>query len=352
MITGGGIVTITMWPLVVDTTFTAGTRTAGPVVNAGKPEAASLLPLDWDVTWTIKQGLTGNGLTDLVKAQKIIDSAAGNALLLKSAPQTMVREGAGTGTWSAAVLNGNVITWPIREYTSGFKKIGTNGSVNFKMEYVPFNLTGAGEWSGISKSAFDRSKGGPVWIIRNGVNDLAQDGDTDFTRIHNIGNPGMETANGNGAVRYEIAAKKPANGSTLVIKDGVFVGPVSSTTPDIAFVTEGYKDKAEVYYMVVPVGTNPADNSAYELLDTVEKGRHREKITVPSANGDYDVYVILFKDGEVSEPLIINTARGGADVDWIWGDDDEPPLGIDWIWGTDDEPPLGIGWNWGTDDES
>jgi hypothetical protein len=33
------------------------------------------------------------------------------------------------------------------------------------------------------------------------------------------------------------------------------------------------------------------------------------------------VYVIVFKDGEVSDPLIINTAEGGEDVDWIWGDE-------------------------------
>jgi hypothetical protein len=345
LITGNGKVTMTMWPIVVDTTFTSGIRTAGPVVNMGKPEAASLLPVDWDVTWTLKRGLTGNGLMDLVNAQKIPDSAAGDALLLKSTPQTMVREGTVAGTWSDAVLNGNVITRSIKEYTSGFKKIGTKGSVNFKMEYVPFNLTGAGEWSGAGTSAFDLRKGGPVWIIRNGVNDLAQDGDTDFNRFHNIGNAGMESANGNGAVRFEIAAKKPGGpgGSTLVVKDGVFLGPVSSTTPEIAFTTEGHEGKAEIYYAVVPAGTKAPDNSAYELLNTVEKGYHREKITVPAANGDYDVHVILFKDGDVSASLIINTAKGGADVDWIWGDKPHVRLyvksdGLDTNWGDKAHP--------------
>jgi hypothetical protein len=32
-------------------------------------------------------------------------------------------------------------------------------------------------------------------------------------------------------------------------------------------------------------------------------------------SGEYDVYVVLFKGGKVSEPVKINTAKGGQDVD-------------------------------------
>jgi hypothetical protein len=130
----------------------------------------------------------------------------------------------------------------------------------------------------------------------------------------------MDAANGNGAVRFSIAPKTPAGGSTLVVEDGVFVGPSGTITPEITFTTDGYEDDAEVYYAVVPKGDTP-DISDYELLDTVEAGDQRETVTVPLANGDYDIYVIVYKDGEVSEPLIINTTEGGGGVDWEWGDE-------------------------------
>jgi hypothetical protein len=164
-----------------------------------------------------------------------------------------------------------------------------------------------------------------VWIIRNGVNDLAQDGNTDFNSFHNItgkaGTIATPNANGNGAVRYKVTAKTPAEGSTLVVKDGTFIGPSTSTTPEISFTTDGYKDKAEVYYAVIPKGGKAPESSAYKLLDTVAKGKQRERVEVPKANGDYDIYVILHKDGDVSAPHIINTAKGGGSIDWIWGDE-------------------------------
>jgi hypothetical protein len=88
-----------------------------------------------------------------------------------------------------------------------------------------------------------------VWIIRNGVNDAAQNEETDFT----IENPGIgEETNWNGAVRYEIAAKTPTDGSELEIRDGKFLGPADSNIPDITFTTDGYDETAEVYYAVVP----------------------------------------------------------------------------------------------------
>jgi hypothetical protein len=119
-----------MWPIVVDTAFTSGAVTIGPEVSTGKPEAISLLPINWDVKWSIQRGLGGNGLSDLVKAQKIPVPTAGDVLLLKSA-QTLVRSG--SESWNGAPLSGNVITRSIGAYTSGFGKIGITGSVNFKL---------------------------------------------------------------------------------------------------------------------------------------------------------------------------------------------------------------------------
>jgi hypothetical protein len=126
-VTGSGKVTVTMWPVVVDTVFSTDTLTAQPVVNTGKPEAVSLYPLDWNVTWTIKRGLTGNGLTDLVRAQKIPSPSAGDDLLLRSTPQTLAREGTEAEEWEEAVLTGNTLTRSIEAYTSGFYRIGKTG---------------------------------------------------------------------------------------------------------------------------------------------------------------------------------------------------------------------------------
>ncbi|MDR0387682.1 MAG: right-handed parallel beta-helix repeat-containing protein [Treponema sp.] len=338
-VTGSGTVTVTMWPLVVDTVFTVpGNRTAVPEIKSGKPEKVILLPLNWDVTWTIKRGLSkiGDGLADLITAQQKIPAFKNENDLQLRSTQTMVRQGDEDRPWTDATLNGNVITLSMGAYTDGFTKIGTRGSVNFKMEYVPFNLTDVSAWSGVNETdtAFNISAGGPVWIIRNGVNDEAQDVKTDFNSFHHPDLKENETlategANGNGAVRFSVAVKTPAGGSNLVIKDGVFVGPSDPeepNKPDITFTTEGYTGVADVYYTVVEKAKDgeeqkAPDYSNYVLLDTVPKGDQRETVTVRPNNGNYDIYVIIYKDGEVSEALVIDTAAGGGSVDWNWGDD-------------------------------
>jgi hypothetical protein len=329
-ITGSGKITVTMWPIIVDTTFTSEGQTAALTVNAGKPGTVSLTPVDWDVTWTIKRALLGNssGLADLVNAQKI--TGAGDTLQLNDVPQT-IAGGTWTNVGTTPTLSGNVITRSIGSYTNGFGKIGTTGSVNFRLEYVPFNLIESGAWSIVHETdtAFDLSERGPVWIIRNGVNDLAQTDTTDFNSFRHI--PGQNetittpNANGNGAVRFRVAPKTPeSGGSTLVVKDGGFLGP--KTTPKITFTTDGYNGTAAVYYAAVPHvegnTVSPPDYSAYTLLNNAVRAREKreETITVPDANKNYYIYVIAYKDEEVSNPLIINTMEGGLTGDWIWGD--------------------------------
>ncbi|MDR2743319.1 MAG: exo-alpha-sialidase, partial [Treponema sp.] len=292
---GSETITVVMWPIVVDTVFSANDRnlTVAPVITNGNPVAVTLYPIDWDVLWTINRGATGNGFTDLI----------GRTTPLSNPD---------------ASLTGKIITQPIGTYTSGFTKIGTVGSVNFKLEYKPFTTDA---WStvnnnNIKSDFFNLIEGGPVWIIRNGVNDEPQNESTNFTRFGNEVN-----YNGNGAVRFVIAPKTPDDGSELEISNGVFVGPSTSTTPDITFTTDGYEDSAEVYYAVVEKGHTP-DYSDYKPLgedNTVEEGDHRETIELDTANGDYDVYVIIYKDGEVSDPIIINTKEGGLDTDYEWG---------------------------------
>ncbi|MDR0388215.1 MAG: hypothetical protein LBH57_09300 [Treponema sp.] len=273
------------------------------------------MPVDWNVTWAITRGTSreSNGLKDLLSARRD-SSPLGVPTIRVRVPGNAITPESGSGT-----LEGNMVTGPIGTYTNGFAKIGTTGAVNFEMKYVPFNLTGEGPWETVELgSAFTEGEV-PVWIIRNGVNDLAQDEHTTFSTGSWNG-----TANGNGAVRFSIAAKTSTGDDKLVVKDGKFLGPSDSPTPEIAFTTGGYEvnEEAEVYYAVVPKGDTP-DISDYELLDTVEAGDQEETISLDLAQvgEDCDVYVIVYKDGEVSEPLIINTAAGGEDVDWNWGDE-------------------------------
>jgi hypothetical protein len=115
-------------------------------------------------------------------------------------------------------------------------------------------------------------------------------------------------------------------GSTLVVKDGVFVGPSSSLPPEIKFTTEGYTGTAEGYYAVVEKDAAAPGYSEYTgTFGLLEPKTHTEHITL-TETGDYDVYVIIYKDGAVSDPLKINTGSGNGSVDWIWGD--EPYLSL------------------------
>jgi hypothetical protein len=155
----------------------------------------------------VKQGSSGDGFTDLVKAQKIPAPGSGDALLVKS-KKAVIRGAGFTGDADKDVaLNGNVITLPsIGEYTSGFSRIGKGGSVNVKLEYVPFNIQAGGTnpWAAFNgKSAFDLTGSKePVWMIRNGVNDQEQDENTDFETAWN------GVVNGNGAVRFSPQRRK------------------------------------------------------------------------------------------------------------------------------------------------
>jgi hypothetical protein len=326
-VTGSGIITITMWPIVVDTKFTTVDATivpskmVEPVVTDGEPLKASLLPVGWKVTWTINRGVaSGNGLVDLIRAQKIVDNEASNSILSLKSKRTIVR---GTGLNDSEVsytaASGDVITLVITDYTGHIHRIGKNGSANFNLEYIPFNKTIG--WNAFdSESVFDLTgNNAPVWVIRNGVNDAAQNNATNFK---NLGNG---IANGNGAVSFMVAAGIPDPGE-LIIKDGKFFGPAGSTTPDIGFKTEGYDGEADVYYAVVPKGDTP-DWDKYQPLDPVAIGDHRKEIELLDPAQDYDIWVVLVKDGDVSEPLVINTKKGGGGVNWTWG------AGIDYVWG-------------------
>jgi hypothetical protein len=330
LVSGGGKITITMWPLVVDTEFTTtdteiavGDRTTAPALVDGKPTQFNLFPVDWKVTWKVLKGTGGDGFSNLVAAQKVINPGAGDTLVLKS-KNTIIRGTGLSDANTAPTVAGNIITLnTTKTYTEGITRLEATGSVNFKLEYIPFNLTASGAWKTYnSKSAFvlDGDDKQPVWIIRNGLNDDASNPNTDFTKL------GADGTNGNGAVAFTIAANAPADpehpqSGDLVIRDGIFEGSTGANTAKIGFTTAGYTGTAGVYYAVVADGAEPPVYSAYTgSLGPLAAMKHTGKeITLPGTAG-YDVYVIVLKGGKMSASLKISTTAGGSDIDYEWGE--------------------------------
>jgi hypothetical protein len=353
LVSGGGKITITMWPLVVDTEFTTtdteiatGERTAAPVLTDGKPAEFKLFPVDWKVTWKVLKGTGGDGFSNLVAAQKVINPGAGDTLVLKS-KNTIIRGAGLSDANTAPTITGSTITLnSIETYTAGITRLGTTGSVNFKLEYIPFNLTTSGAWKTYnSKSAFvlDGDDKQPVWIIRNGLNDLVSNAQTNFITPLTSGN------NGNGAVAFTIAADAPVDptdpqsGDLIITAQGITGIP--SYMPIIQFTTSGYTDDAQIRYAIVAVPqgettTTPpsyqeytkilksesfdGETVSYTNVPSVSAGSYDNlHITLPVSGGNYDVYVRLLKGGKVSNYIKINTVTG-----WIW---------LETPWGTYDE---------------
>jgi hypothetical protein len=76
---------------------------------------------------------------------------------------------------------------------------GTSGSANFNLTYIPCGFTGMEVFETVDPQA-------SPWIIRNGVNDEAQDGDTTFAPNGEGKIPWSAAKNGNGAVTFRAEA--------------------------------------------------------------------------------------------------------------------------------------------------
>jgi hypothetical protein len=197
-----------------------------------------------------------------------------------------------------SVTAGSAGNWTLRlglgSYTSGLGQAGKSGYINFNLKYAPF---GGKDWSGINISASGLYSGGienskPVWVIRSGINDGKQDGDTTFTALEWDG-----VKNGNGGVAFLVGVE---TSSVLRILDGEF-----ETAAAIKFTVEGYGagTTAGVYYAQVPIGDSaPAWGSGYVKLGDYGPGSYTgQAVTVGSLN-DVDVYAVLVKDGVISDP--------------------------------------------------
>ncbi|MDR0689590.1 MAG: hypothetical protein LBG08_04905 [Spirochaetaceae bacterium] len=333
-------INIEMYPLVVNTVFVdwgpSGTgRIVEPVVVDGIPHPADLSPGDWKVEWTIRRTNEGtDGLDRLRVAQAIMenpwyelerDRYTDRHLNVRGLTFTMSDGTVVLPLPSPAVTAiSNVIEWDISAYT---QTTGKWGAVNFNVEYVPFDLISPHDWriaySGKRvDTAFDLDGGqAPTWIIRNGVNDQAPDGNTDFAHFGTDAGSNPH-ANANGAVQFVVGPRTETQvpsdpNAALLIKDGALSWKQpASPQRNIRFTTDGYTGYAGVYYTITPPGAGaPEYLSAYTgSLGAVAAGNHLDKeITLPGEDV-YDVYVLICQGSDVSAPVKINTEFKGRIV--------------------------------------
>jgi hypothetical protein len=247
-----------------------------------------------------------------------------------------------TDEWSESVtsLTGNVITRSLSGYTAGFRKIGVSGSVQFNLVYVPFGKTaggGSNPWTAYKdKSKFNLEEGVPEWIIRNGVNDEPQDKDTTFSATKKWG----DGTNGNGAVTFAVAAK--TEDVAMTISDGKFNYPKGGS-PQIGFTVSGLSSgTAELWYAVTEKDVVAEIPTDYAKLGSSGFGNGSHTGQEIALNGitNGDIYLVLFKDGELSNGLKIALA---GDVGWeiIWGDEDDEEedasVGLEGPWVDEEE---------------
>jgi hypothetical protein len=181
-------VQIFMFPLEVDTKLKKGSDI---VETQDENGIFPLTPGNWDIEWTV------NSFYDLDAAQK------GELFNAKAA----VGNGAASG--KTITVSENVVTLNLGTLTAG---ADSQGSANFNLKYVPFSLNSADTWSKFTDQEHLNQKGGepPAWIIRNGINDTAQNANTDFS---NPQTDWKNEKNGNGAVAFS----GPLTGDAVVI---------------------------------------------------------------------------------------------------------------------------------------
>jgi hypothetical protein len=205
---------IPMKPLAVDTVFTYGGVTAQaalPVTGGGAKLPAGV---EASIVWTLS-----GGIEDLRNAQAGLPEGINlnwGGQLFKP-PKTILRLN-GSGPMEApTALNNNQITLDLGVEE---QNAGTSGSANFKLEYLPFGFEDMTAFTPFNLAAAS-------WIIRNGVNDQAQNTNTTFA-LEDEKIPWNGTKNGNGAVVFT------AEPLSITLTDPVS-RPVTGGTPTTSF---------------------------------------------------------------------------------------------------------------------
>jgi hypothetical protein len=189
----------------VDTKFVSVSGTEDPrepAAAGGKPGIVGLTAQNWDVQWTIE------GWIVLDTARLITEETK----LFQGVKTTGKMSWRPLNNEDENLLAGNVVTLRLEADTAGF--------VNVNLEYVPFSKATEDFLSAVTAIYGDDAEVmAPEWIIRNGVNDKAQNNTTDFTNFHQVDGEGLTdlSANGNGAVRFVVNALAAARAQTPTV---------------------------------------------------------------------------------------------------------------------------------------
>jgi hypothetical protein len=336
---GDNSITLNMRRPKVDTSFVASspveTREPGTLpVGSGKNQLITFLsPRDWTIKWTLQWGDGTNALEKLLLAEKVFYPTA-SSVSVRSVSGYAGGETSATVSPDADIhFDGiNTVTMKIANSTQ-VANIGNKYSANFRLEYLPFNLTASAEWTDRLTPLIWQNVGAgvPVWSIRNGVNNNAQNPDTNFANYTVAGF--TNSANGNGAVVFAVRAESANEGIDppaflTIAADGKITEDTMKFTPG------GWTGSApDVYYWFGD--TKPTDYSFYKKVTPTsplmkDSENMISKTTIGGDNwvADSGAWVVLLKDGKFGEPakLVLSTTIdvGSGNI----GTGDEEP-GVD-----------------------
>jgi hypothetical protein len=195
---------------------------------------------------------------------------------------------------------------------------GLQGAAYFNLPYKPLADKSWKNFPGEPETP-------PEWIIRNGLNDKPQDGDTDFQAL-----AGGDTAkNGNGAVRFTVegASNAQVNPSLWITK------PLKTAVEDTdAKVEFTLKSGGEMYYVVVShpasetyeTGYRGPEYSRYTFLGTYTSGSY-ENVSIDlnvdqdgNADGDAVWLMLMDTSGEAvvrSKPVEAPSLMNATDAE-------------------------------------
>jgi hypothetical protein len=247
-------VTITMKPLTVAAQFISAAP--GPTPDADTEGVTLGAADDWKLTWTLSE----EGLAQLKGAQANLNKNA----LFRAVKGKAWETGSDTGFSDSAVFDYDTGQTGMN---LGAAPKGASCAAWFNLEYAPFSLS---MWDG------------PVWVIRNGINDLAQDANTDFDADVDNGEKVKwnATVNGNGAVVFTV----PPFWVTDLDLTFKVPAPVTGGTPVYSFTDAQYAGVVE-WKRVAGDGKHSGvflDGTAYKAVVTLTAAAGRTFEGIPA----------------------------------------------------------------------
>jgi hypothetical protein len=311
--TNGNNVVIPTYSIRVETKFTNGGATIEPALTVGyKPQAVILDPTEaWTVTWDIQ----GSGLGELFGVAGDVANF-GDVFPEGTRKSILQVDGGQRHVDDALTIDSNDLTISGTSSSLKIKRViaantwQTGGSVNFNLEYTAFSgLQSEIDWNG---------KELPAWIIRNGVNDEAQNAATVFDPSISWKGTGLQ-ANGNGAVAFKVglSSNDDADGDGMPDQ---WESANGVDDPDADPDKDGLTNKEEYEY-----GTDPndpdTDDDGFLDGDEVKNGSDptdgNDPKTASTDDSDGDGMPDWWEEHYGLDPENSNDAGGDADGDGL-----------------------------------